>query len=361
MPQYIAGFSIVPKTLTLHTPFNISLADHRVAENIFITIRNEDGITGIGEASPFPALTGDDHREVLKVLSIALPTLAGAASFIEAKDRLIKLRKKFPSSPTAIAAMEMALIDLEAKSQGLSLTHYFASAPLREEIETDITIPILTMQELQTFLGLVQEIGFRIFKFKVGSPRMADDIERIKTVSEVIGPKFKFTVDGNQNMSFRSSLQLLEELSRMGLTPDFFEQPLPQDQWAESIALTAESPIPICADELVKTAKDAMRVAEDHAADMINLKNTKSGPFETLEIIDVATRHGIPLMIGGMIETEVAMTFSLHMACAFPAIQFFDLDTPFFFDHPVTPTSPYARRSPILRRPKGLGVGIELL
>jgi L-alanine-DL-glutamate epimerase-like enolase superfamily enzyme len=360
MNFFITGYSIVPKTLTLHTPFNISLSEHKVAENIFIILRGQDGLVGIAEAAPFPALTGDNHHEVLRALQSAMPLLIGAESFQDAKARAAKLRKDCPSSPTAMAAIEMALIDLEARSKGLSLTQYFSKNICREEIETDITIPILSRSELKSFIGLIQEIGFRTFKFKVGSANMVDDIERIRTTLDGVGPDFKFTLDGNQNMSMRSCLSLLNELSRMGLTPQFFEQPLPQDQWAESIALTAESPVPICADELVKTAADAQRVVNDRAANMINLKNTKSGPFETLEIIKIATKHGVPLMIGGMIETEIAMTFSLHMACAFPAIKYFDLDTPFFFDQAVTPTSPYARRSPILKRPVGPGIGLTL-
>lgn len=359
MSAFITDFSILPKALSLHTPFNISLSEHRVANNVFIRLQGGDGQVGIGEAAPFPILTGDDHRDVFKVLRGVLPNLCRASSFVEAKAILAKCRQERLESPTALAALEMAIIDLDARNQGKSLGDYFA-AKAASTIETDITIPILAREDLEPFLKFVEKIGFRKFKFKVGSKDLEDDLYRIKRVVETCGQGIIFTVDGNQNMTIATSLELLNRLSQLNLTPEFFEQPLPQDQWREFIELTAESPIPICADELVKTAADAQRVVDEGAANMINLKNTKSGPFGTLEIIAIAGRHQIPLMIGGMIESEVAMTFSLHMACAFPEIEYFDLDTPFFFDSPVTSENPFQHGTPFLTRPMGNGLGLEL-
>jgi L-alanine-DL-glutamate epimerase-like enolase superfamily enzyme len=189
---------------------------------------------------------------------------------------------------------------------------------------------------------------------------LREDLERIDVLVAEVGRDIEFTIDGNQNMTMASSLLILEELDRRRLYPKFFEQPLRDDDWAGFIELKKRCPIPICADELVKSHADAQRVVNDGAADLINLKITKSGVFETLRIIEVARKHHIDLMVGGMIETDVAMTFSLHLAAACPQIKYYDLDTPFFFAAQATKESPYGMGRAVLRCPEGPGLGLTL-
>jgi L-alanine-DL-glutamate epimerase-like enolase superfamily enzyme len=66
------------------------------------------------------------------------------------------------------------------------------------------------------------------------------------------------------------------------------------------------------------------------------------------------------LMIGGMLETEVTMTASLHFACGTGLVRYFDLDTPFFLTQRVTAASPWHRNDARLTLPTGPGLGLEL-
>jgi L-Ala-D/L-Glu epimerase len=93
---------------------------------------------------------------------------------------------------------------------------------------------------------------------------------------------------------------------------------------------------------------------------MINLKIMKSGIFETLDLIDMATDSNIPMMIGGMLESDIAMTHSLQIACGTGGIKFFDLDTPFFFKTSPAISSPWTKKSNVLAKPTGPGLGIDL-
>jgi L-alanine-DL-glutamate epimerase-like enolase superfamily enzyme len=56
----------------------------------------------------------------------------------------------------------------------------------------------------------------------------------------------------------------------------------------------------------------------------------KAGVVEALAIAQIAKAAGIGLMIGGMVETLLAMNMSAHFAAGLGGFEFVDLDTPMF-------------------------------
>ena len=61
----------------------------------------------------------------------------------------------------------------------------------------------------------------------------------------------------------------------------------------------------------------------------------KSGVVEALAIWNVATSAGLKIMIGGMLESVLAMSFSAHFAAGLGGFTYVDLDTPMFIrEHP---------------------------
>ncbi len=82
------------------------------------------------------------------------------------------------------------------------------------------------------------------------------------------------------------------------------------------------------ADESCYDHRDAERLAASGACDYINIKFSKSGGIaEALRIQDTAAQNSIPCMIGGMLESRVALSAKVHFAYAAPNVRFFDMDT----------------------------------
>jgi o-succinylbenzoate synthase len=329
------------------------------ADSIFIVLTDANGKQGVGECAPFPSLTGD-------TVQTAFPALNALRSSIQGKEvnaalhlLLSKLRKEYSTAPSALTGLEMALWDLKAKQSHVSLAGLWGCS-IQQTAETDITLPIMEKSSLAGFWKLYSNHGFRIIKVKVGGNSARTDAERIFELYSSIPEKTLLTLDGNQGCTVASALELVEILGRKNLKPLFFEQPLPQDDWKGMSELTKCSPIPICADETVKTSADALRVIQEKAAHLINLKFMKSGVFETLRIVHVAKAAGMDLMIGGMLETEVAMSASLHLVCGTGDIRWCDLDTPFFLKAHVTEASPYHAQKAELTLPQGQGLGLTL-
>lgn len=351
---------VAPLESALHMPFNISKGSVEKVENVLISLRDEQGHVGLGEAAPFPVLTGDTQEIALEASEQILAEFL-ALTPAAALEKLHKdLWPAFRYAPSARTGVEIALWDIYAQQINCPLWMLWGRAGL-QTAETDITLPCLPPADVAAFWEHFSHARFPYVKVKVGGGTLHDDIDRVMNLMACANNPLKISLDGNQGFAVESAKRLVAELMARKVEPLFFEQPLPEDDFAGMARLSEALPIPVCADESVKTVSDAMRIVNDRCAHMINLKFMKSGVRESLLIAEIAQRFSIPLMIGGMVESEIAMTSSLHAVCGTGAIQWCDLDTPFFLQQRVTEASPYHEGVAQLKLPRGNGLGLKLL
>ena len=84
-----------------------------------------------------------------------------------------------------------------------------------------------------------------------------------------------------------------------------------------------------------RSAKDVLRLIREGAATGVNLKIMKCGVVESLMMWHLARAAGMELMIGGMVESTLAMSCSAHLAAGLGGFHYADLDTPLFIaKHP---------------------------
>jgi len=122
------------------------------------------------------------------------------------------------------------------------------------------------------------------------------------------------------------------------------------------------SPIKIMADESVFTHHDAERIIRNNACDYINIKFAKSGGIhEALLINEVAEKNNIACMMGGMLESRVALTAKVHFAMAKDNIKFYDLDTCLLghLKDPVTGGVTYSGMELNLSNAPGIGADVD--
>lgn len=344
-------------SIPIHVPFTISRESLPRAEIALVELQNAAGLRGLGECAPFPSLTHDTIAQASR-LALGLLDEIRAASSREALLRLEALREEVvKQSITAFVGVEMALWDLLAREEGRSLAELWGTSQQRS-LSTDITLPIMEPTAVPKFWELFASHRFPIVKVKV-SGHVERDVELIEALRRLLPAGVELTLDGNQGYRVQEAIRLVHELGLRDCRPLFFEQPLPEDDEKGLESLSARLPIPVCVDETVRSLADAQRVIQKKLAHMINVKIMKSGIKEALAIIECARQAKIPLMIGGMLESEVATGVSLQMACGTGAIAFADLDTPFFFTERVTLASPWHRTDARLELPLGAGHGLE--
>jgi L-alanine-DL-glutamate epimerase-like enolase superfamily enzyme len=344
-------------------PFSIALESLPSANIVIVQCVDANGLVGVGEAAPFPSLTYDTTDKALAVLNeikTALLGLMPSKALTVLKETSDVWRK---DSVTAYCGIESALLDLQAKQKCLPLSQLYGQANV-SKVETDITLPIMPVKNVREFFEIFSAHGFRTIKIKV-SGNVEHDLDLIHAVLGYVAKGTVITLDGNQGFQVAQAKTLMSELHKHDIQPAFFEQPLNENDWPGVWELAKTSGAIICLDEAVRTARDLKKVINEAGVllsrMMINLKIMKSGIFETLDLIDIATEAKIPMMIGGMLESDIAMTHSLQIACGTGGIKFFDLDTPFFFKTSPAISSPWTKKSSVLTQPTGLGLGIDLL
>lgn len=107
----------------------------------------------------------------------------------------------------------------------------------------------------------------------------------------------------------------------MGVTPVLFEQPVHRDDW-EGLGYVGRIArdkygVSVAADESCRSIVDVKNIVEENLVDVLNIKLAKVGVVGALEIIEVARASGLKLMIGGMVETRLAMGFAGQLAAGF--------------------------------------------
>lgn len=317
----IASLSVRPLNLSLKEPFEIALGTQHEASNLLVTVETESGVTGYGEGSPIPPVTGETQ-------AAAIETARAAAEVVEGRNvgdyrtLVDEVRSTFPGMVSALFAVETAVLDAYCRERGFPLSELFGGTPA--PVETDMTIPILAPATAADRATRAVEGGYEHLKIKTGSD-VAKDVERVAAVANA-APDAALKVDANQGWSPKDTVRFAERVSDRGIDLDLIEQPVPASDVVGLARARKHVDVPIAADEAVFTPQDAVRVVREEAADVINAKLGKSGPLAVADIAAIARGSNLDLMVGCMLESAVGIHTSAHVVAGTGGFAHVDLD-----------------------------------
>lgn len=309
--------------IPMRKAFGIAGGAQEHARNVLVTLTvhstiHSTTILGIGEGAPFPAFNGETQEDVLA--SCAKVDLRD----VDLEDTPLIRDRLRDASPSARCAIETAVIDARARLAKQPLHVYLAGERGAEtHLVTDITITTGSVSDARR-----EARGFAAFstlKIKIGAGDVAEDIARLRAIREV-RPDARLLVDANAGMSLEDALRFERETRATKIA--MFEQPV--RAWDDLVRFRRETGVLVAIDESVTSADDVTRARTLGAADAVNIKIMKSGIFEALAIAERASREGLLRMIGGMVESRLAMGTSACIAAGLGGFSFIDLDTPLF-------------------------------
>ncbi|WP_290050879.1 muconate/chloromuconate family cycloisomerase [Amycolatopsis solani] len=258
----------------------------------------------------------------------------------------------------AKAAVEVALHDAWARGLGVPVHTLLGglarrSVPVTWALGTE-PAPVVADEALAKL-----DDGHRSFKLKMGAQDPADDVARVCAVAEKLVGVASVRVDLNARWDLLTSLKYLPRLAAAGV--DLVEQPVPGAEVEALAEINRALPIPVMADESLRTPGDALRLAKARAADVFSLKTTKSGGLRaTRAIAEVAAAAGIPCHAGTSIESPVGTAATLQLACSTPAVTWgSELFGPLLMSEGLL-TTPLRYDGGELHLPDGPGLGVEL-
>lgn len=322
----IKNIEIFEISVPLVTPFKTALRTVDAVNDIVVKITADTGEIGYGEAAPTAVITGETKESIKSaILNYIKPSIMGMEI-----DNLEGLMEKINScilkNTSAKAAVDMAIYDLYAKKLNSPL--YKILGGYKKEITTDITISVNEIDEMvQDSLKAVNE-GFNILKVKVGKEG-EKDIERISEIRKAVGKNVILRVDANQGWTSKQSVKIISALEDKDLNIELVEQPVKYWDLEGMKYVTQNTYTKILADESVFSPQDAVKIIQERAADLINIKLMKTGGiFNALKICDIAEVYGVECMIGCMLESKISVSAAANLGAAKKIITMVDLDGP---------------------------------
>ena len=307
--------------IPLTSPFRIAIGEMKAANDLLIRIHTDQGIVGLGEACPFPSITGETQA-------------TNAAAAISIRDLLIGedplaidalLRKIGPlvhSNPSAVAAFDMALHDILGKVAGLPLFRLLGGT--KTTFETDITTSLETLENMTAESKKYADMGYKTLKVKVGLDP-DEDFARLSAIRGAVGPKVAIRIDANQGWTVPQAVYALRKMEPLAI--EFCEQPVLASDTAGLRAVRSQSPIAIMADEALFGPADAVKLIRAEACDSFNIKLMKAGGIlNAIRIAHIADAANMRCMAGCMLESKLALTAAAHVVASQANIVYADLD-----------------------------------
>jgi len=303
-------------------PFTIATGTMHYAQNILIRVHTDAGFYGVGECSAFPMIVGETQATCFEMAKDFAALWKGKdAAALETRMR--ELHDFTAFNATIKSAFDMALHDLAAKAAGQPLYKFLGGK--KRSIETDLTIGIDTPEKMSARAVQFKADGVRMIKIKLGK-NGPEDVDRVRQIRAAAGPEIILRIDANQGWDFDTAANALQQMGPFNI--QFCEQPMRHWNDHHLPELRRLSPVKIMADESVFNHHDALRLLTANACDYVNIKFAKSGGIlEAAKIDAVCKEHRIPCMMGGMLESRVALTAFAHFALAHDNIRFHDMDT----------------------------------
>ncbi len=305
--------TFAPHTLYFKRPFKIAHGT-RSSTPIILTQLEHDGIIGYGEASMPPYLS-ETHETVLSFLNKAAITLSKIISPFDMETILKEIDNLAPNNTAAKASIDIALHDLIGKLVNKPCWQIFNC----DKNNTPYTTYTLGIDEPEVIKHKIAEgEEYKIFKVKLNGENDKSIIETIRALTDK-----PIVVDVNQGWTNKHyALEMIEWLTDKNVL--FVEQPLPKNNFDDTVWLFERSPLPLFADESIQRFADIDKVKNCFHG--INIKLMKcTGMYEAHKMIIEARALNLQILIGCMIETSCAVSAAAQLS---PLVDYADLDGP---------------------------------
>jgi len=309
----ITAIETFPVRIALKPKYQMitSLGVHDVSNYLLVRVLTDNGLEGVGEATVSALWSGETVWGCQALIDRVLaPAVIGAdPRDIEAIDR--RLDSVCRHNWFAKSAIEMACWDLTGKDAGKPV-YELLGGPVRDPaIRYRFSMGAYGPERArERALELVEE-GFDTIKVKVGT-NPDDDLARVRTVREAIGPDLKLMIDANCGWDVDTAIRCIHALEDCNLW--LVEQPTPDGDYVGLARVRRETQPLVMADDICFDLSHARELIRHEACDVISLYPGKNGGIrKSRKIAEFAAEHGVACSIGSNLEYDVATAAMCHL------------------------------------------------
>lgn len=283
------------------------------AENVIVIVRSTSGLIGVGEGCPRDYVTGETSATAQDFLDRHMSSVSHEIDSLESLGRWIDLHEsEIDRNPAAFCALELALLDLLAKDQGLPLERLLGLPSLSgvcryTAVLGDSPAAIFWLQ-----LRRYRSSGFRDFKVKLSGDLRRDlwKLNRLRACGEGL----RIRLDANN--LWRDPQDCIAHLKALG--PGFFavEEPLTANDIAGCAEASEALGIRIVLDESFLRADQLEALDGEPGRWIVNCRVSKlGGLLRSLRFARAAAARGFGIVVGAHVgETSILTRAGLTLA-----------------------------------------------
>ncbi|HEY3241116.1 MAG TPA: o-succinylbenzoate synthase [Acidimicrobiia bacterium] len=187
---------------------------------------------------------------------------------------------------------------------------------LRHQVPVNALVPAVEAQAAGRLAAEAKAAGIWTVKVKVGADPAGADLDRVAAVRDALGPDGRIRIDANACWDLDDAVLALFRFEKYDI--ELAEQPVAS---LEDLArLRRRAPVPVAADEAVRTLEDAYHLHKLGAADALVVKTQPLGGVRpALAIVEVA---GVPAIVSSLYETSVGLAAGLALAACLPDLPY---------------------------------------
>jgi L-Ala-D/L-Glu epimerase len=336
--------------LRLREPLQSSYGTVTERELLLVSLTDEDGITGYGEAAPLEPYDGVGIARVEQALERYRPVVERARGASGAE--IVDACRRADDLPEAFAAIDLALWDRAGRRSAQPVAALLTDTPSRR-VPVNATLSALDRAGVAEQAEHAAGLGFKCLKVKVG---VGDDAGRVQAVRAAAGPDVALRIDANGAWSVEQAVSSIEALSPAGL--ELVEEPV------HGIAAVREVRERVA----VRVAID--ETAAEHGAltagvaDVVCLKISRCGGISGLLAAAALVRaSGAEAYVASTLDGPLGVAAGVHAAAALasrgegghPILACGLATLGMFADY----TDPLAPTRGAIDVPRGAGLGME--
>jgi L-Ala-D/L-Glu epimerase len=334
------------RVLRLKSPLQTAHGAVQERELVAVTLTDEDGARGCGEAAPMQAYDGVSVDRVERALERYKQVLA------DAKDmngvQMLEACRRAEDLPQALAAIDIALWDHAGRRAGKPVAELLTDEPMRA-VTVNATIGASDRKGAAQAAAKAVAEGYECVKLKVGA---GDDAGRVAAVRAAMGAETALRLDANGAWDVEQAVRAIEALAPAGL--ELVEEP------THGLAAVRE------VRERVSTRVAIDETAAEHGAlgagvaDAVCLKIGRCGGISGLLAAATLVRaSGAEAYVASTLDGPLGVAAALHAAAALASrgpVPACGLATLRMFDG-IEDALPARRGTIALPSAPGLGVG----
>ena len=298
------------------TAFRHAAAERTATETVWIDVVASDGAVGSGESCPRFYVTGETIATARAFASRHEASLRRSITGIETLQAwMADHEEDIDANPAAWCALELALLDLIGKHNGVTIETLLSVRPLADAVfRYTAVLGDAPATAFHAMAERYREVGFRDFKTK-----LSGSVERDREKMAVFG---KWTesvrLRADANNLWPAADEAIDALGRLGYAFFAIEEPIGKDQHAELPRIARALNCAVILDESFSRVRQLSLLCDPAALWLVNIRVSKMGGLiRSLQVLEAARARGIGVIVGAQVgETSLLTRAALTVACA---------------------------------------------